>query len=124
MGMMKSGMEETEAAATSMSPYEVVQHLTSCNAVVVFSSSECCMSTVAKRLLFSLGVGPAVVELDHHAAGPAIHALLYQLAGGTHQPLPAVFVGGKFLGGVQTLMATHINGTLIPLLKQAGALWL
>jgi hypothetical protein len=25
---------------------------------------------------------------------------------------------------VETLLATHINGTLIPLLKEAGALWL
>ncbi|KAK7319113.1 hypothetical protein RJT34_03826 [Clitoria ternatea] len=104
-----------------MSPYEMVQQVTSSNAVVVFSSTHCCMSTVAKRLLVGLGVGPTVVELDHHAAGPAIHAVLYQLSG---EQLPAVFVGGKFLGGVQTLMASHINGTLIPLLKQAGALWL
>nr|KYP41088.1 Glutaredoxin-C8 [Cajanus cajan] len=115
-------MEEMEAS--SMNPYEVLHHFTSRNAVVVFSSTECCMSTVAKRLLFSLGVGPTVVELDRHAAGTAIHALLFQLAGTQQQPLPAVFVGGKFLGGVQTLVATHINGTLIPLLKQAGALWL
>ncbi|KAK7359452.1 hypothetical protein VNO77_01412 [Canavalia gladiata] len=113
------------ASSITMTPYQILHHLTSCNAVVVFSWSHCCMSTVAKTLLFSLGVGPTVVELDDHAAGPAIHALLFQLAAGTHQqPLPAVFVGGKFLGGVQTLMASHINGTLIPLLKQAGALWL
>ncbi|KAL5187974.1 Monothiol glutaredoxin-S10 [Glycine soja] len=115
----------SEAATSMINPYEVLHRLTSCNAVVVFSSSECCMSTVAKRLLFSLGVGPTVVELDRHATGPAIHALLFQLAAGTHhQPLPAVFVGGKFLGGVQTLMAAHINGTLVPLLKQAGALFI
>ncbi|XP_061358152.1 glutaredoxin-C9-like [Gastrolobium bilobum] len=104
-------------------PYEMVHHLASCNAVVVFSMSDCCMSTVAKRLLFSLGVGPTVVELDEQDNGPGIQAVLYQLAG-AHQPVPAVFIGGKFLGGVQTLMASHINGTLVPLLKEAGALWL
>ncbi|KAE9610529.1 hypothetical protein Lal_00029762 [Lupinus albus] len=107
------------------SPYEVVHHLSSSNAVVVFSTTNCCMSTVAKRLLFNLGVGPTVVELDEHAAGPDIKAFLYQLAGTTRQPpIPAVFIGGKFLGGVEALMANHINGTLIPLLKEAGALWL
>ncbi|KAJ1392425.1 Thioredoxin-like superfamily [Sesbania bispinosa] len=111
--------------SSGMSPHEIVRHLASCNAVVVFSSTDCCMSTVAKRLLFSLGVGPTVIELDQHVAGPDILAVLYQLSGGgTHQPLPSVFIGGKFLGGVQTLMATHIDGTLIPLLKEAGALWL
>ncbi|KAF2316724.1 hypothetical protein GH714_042065 [Hevea brasiliensis] len=39
-------------------PYEVVRHLASSNAVVLFSMSGCCMCTVAKRLLFGLGVGP------------------------------------------------------------------
>ncbi|TKY73000.1 Monothiol glutaredoxin-S10 [Spatholobus suberectus] len=106
-----------------MRPYEMVHHLVSCNAVVVFSTSDCCMSTVAKRLLFSLGVGPIVVELDEQADGPGIRSVLNQLSG-VHQPVPAVFIGGKFLGGVQTLMASHINGTLVPLLKDAGALWL
>ncbi|KAL2344689.1 hypothetical protein Fmac_005974 [Flemingia macrophylla] len=104
-------------------PYELVHHLVSCNAVVVFSMSSCCMSTVAKRLLFSLGVGPTVVELDEQSDGLGIRSVLYQLVGAL-QPVPAVFVGGKFLGGVQTLMASHINGTLVPLLKEAGALWL
>ncbi|WVZ20642.1 hypothetical protein V8G54_007964 [Vigna mungo] len=106
-----------------MRPYEMVHHLVSCNAVVVFSVTDCCMSTVAKRLLFSLGVGPIVVELDEQANGAGIRSVLNQLAG-AQQPVPAVFIGGKFLGGVQTLMASHINGTLVPLLKEAGALWL
>ena len=106
-----------------MRPYETVDHLVSCNAVVVFSMSDCCMSTVVKHLLFSLGVSPTVVELNEQADGPDIRSVLYQLAR-SHQPIPAVFIGGKFLGGVQTLMASHINGTLVPLLKEAGALWL
>ncbi|KAM7257710.1 hypothetical protein ACFE04_013451 [Oxalis oulophora] len=114
-----------------MNPYEIVSHLVSSNAVVVFSMSSCCMCTVAKRLLFGLGVGPTIIELDHHASGHDIKALLFQLlatSGGSNaavqQPVPAVFVGGKFLGSIETLMACHINGTLVPLLKDAGALWL
>ncbi|XP_054800711.1 glutaredoxin-C9-like [Prosopis cineraria] len=103
---------------------DIVHHLASTNAVVVFSFTTCCMSTVVKRLLFSLGVGPTIVELDQHAAGPDIHALLYRLSDSHHPPVPAIFIGGNFLGGVQTLMASHINGTLVRLLKDAGALWL
>ncbi|XP_071724079.1 glutaredoxin-C1-like [Rutidosis leptorrhynchoides] len=117
----------------NMNPYEVVSQLVSGNAVVIFSVSSCCMCTVAKRLLFGLGVGPTIVELDHHPAGSEIKDILFQLilpaavATTTNhlvQPVPAVFVGGKFLGGIETLMACHINGTLVPLLKEAGALWL
>ncbi|QCE13687.1 glutaredoxin 3 [Vigna unguiculata] len=110
-------------ALNVMRPYEMVHHLVSCNAVVVFSVTDCCMSTVAKRLLFSLGVGPTVVELDEQTNGAGIRSVLHQLSG-THQPVPAVFIGGKLVGGVETLMASHINGTLVPLLKEAGALWL
>ncbi|XWS19873.1 hypothetical protein CRYUN_Cryun31cG0053500 [Craigia yunnanensis] len=83
-----------------------------------------CMCTVAKHLLFGLGVGPNIIELDHHVAGPGIQADLFQLAADGRQSLPAVFVGGKFLGGIETLMKCHINGTLVPLLKEVGALWL
>ncbi|XP_072067064.1 glutaredoxin-C9-like [Arachis hypogaea] len=116
-------MQVEASASASVKAFEMVQQLASSNAVVVFSCSDCCMSTVVKRLLFSLGVGPTIVELDEHASGQAMEAALYQLSG-TLQPVLAVFVGGKFLGGVQTLMASHINGSLIPLLKEAGALWL
>ncbi|KAH1048353.1 hypothetical protein J1N35_039137 [Gossypium stocksii] len=107
-------------------PYEIVKQLASSNAVVLFSTSgNDCMCTAAKRLLLGLGVAPITIELDHHVAGPDIQAVLSRLAAdGSREPIPAVFVGGKFLGGIETLIASHINGTLIPLLKDAGALWL
>ncbi|GMY37966.1 glutaredoxin-C9-like [Fagus crenata] len=115
---------ETEMKKLNNSPYETVRHLAACNAVVVFSMSGCCMCTVAKRLLFGLGVGPTVIELDEHSAGHDIQAVLYDLCSDGQQPMPAIFIGGKFLGGIETLMAFHINGSLVPLLKDAGALWL
>ncbi|KAJ8761954.1 hypothetical protein K2173_006556 [Erythroxylum novogranatense] len=127
VGMSSAVAINTQPPTSTMNlnnPYEIVRQLVSGNAVVVFSVSGCCMCTVAKRLLFSLGVGPTVVELDHHSTGPDIQALLFQLVSDGQQPVPAVFVGGKFLGGIETLMACHINGTLVPLLKDAGALWL
>ncbi|KAJ0960120.1 hypothetical protein J5N97_000093 [Dioscorea zingiberensis] len=107
-------------------PYEMVRQLGSCNAVVVFSASGCPMCTVAERLLFSLSWP------HHRGAGPprggAGHKeeVLRELADGQgqQQPVPAVFIGGKFLGGVEALMACHINGNLVPLLKHSGALWL
>ncbi|KAG1348210.1 glutaredoxin-C9-like [Cocos nucifera] len=111
------------------------------NAVVVFSVSGCCMCHVVKRLLLGLGVGPTVYELDQERGGREIQAVLAQLlsspsssspspsttssaAAQLNAAVPAVFVGGKLLGGVEKVMSCHINGSLVPLLKQAGALWL
>uniref|UniRef100_A0A7N0VHP9 Glutaredoxin domain-containing protein n=1 Tax=Kalanchoe fedtschenkoi TaxID=63787 RepID=A0A7N0VHP9_KALFE len=119
MASVQGGAGDVLAAA-----YERVKRLAGTNAVVVFSMSGCCMCHVVKSLLFGLGVGPTIIELDQCESGTEIQSVLYRLAGGRHQAVPVVFVGGKFLGGIETVMACHINATLIPLLKEAGALWL
>ncbi|XP_047307500.1 glutaredoxin-C9-like [Impatiens glandulifera] len=104
---------------------ERLRHLAAGNAVVIFVISGCCMCHVVKQLLLGLGVGPTVVELDRHGeAGLEMHAVLRRLSGDGQQTVPAVFVGGKFLGGIEAVMTCHINGTLVPLLKEAGGLWL
>ncbi|KAM0869523.1 hypothetical protein ACQ4PT_040615 [Festuca glaucescens] len=102
------------------------------NPVVVVGRRGCCMVHVARRLLLGLGANPAVLEVSDDA-GPAalIVALLskdittkgvadvvvdaYDAA----VAFPAVFIGG----GLDRLMAMHIAGELVPVLKQAGALW-
>ncbi|KAJ4800077.1 Thioredoxin superfamily protein [Rhynchospora pubera] len=110
--------------------YERITLMASNNAVVVFSVSTCCMCHVVKRLLLGLGVGPTVYELDQERGGREIQAVLSQLLSaspvmsGPHGVVPVVFIGGKLLGGVDKVMSCHINGSLVPLLKQAGALWL
>uniref|UniRef100_A0A0E0D6B1 Glutaredoxin domain-containing protein n=1 Tax=Oryza meridionalis TaxID=40149 RepID=A0A0E0D6B1_9ORYZ len=90
--------------------------------VVVVGRSGCCLSHVVKRLLQGLGVNPAV----HEVAGEAELAGVVAGGGGGggDVALPAVFVGGRLLGGLDRLMAVHISGELVPILKEAGALWL
>ncbi|KAL6850261.1 hypothetical protein ACP4OV_020888 [Aristida adscensionis] len=106
-------------------------------AVVVLGRPGCCMVHVARRLLLGQGANPTVVELADEAAalvalrpprdkqqraGPA--ADVADGGGGTAAAFPAVFIGGRLVGGVERLMAMHIAGELVPTLKQAGALWL
>jgi glutaredoxin 3 len=38
--------------------------------------------------------------------------------------VPAVFVGGDLVGGTNRVMALHLSGELVPMLRNAGALWL
>ncbi|KQK03526.2 hypothetical protein BRADI_2g08400v3 [Brachypodium distachyon] len=100
--------------------------------VVVVGRRGCCMAHVARRLLLGQGANPAVLEVgDDVVADPA--ALLVPLrppgaakdaAAAAATFFPAVFIGGRLVGGLDRLMAMHIAGELVPVLKQAGALWL
>ena len=87
------------------------------------------MSHVVKRLLLGLGVNPAVYEVeekDEEGVARELESIVVGNDGkqGNKVPFPAVFIGGKLFGGLDRLMATHISGELVPMLKEAGALWL
>ncbi|XP_027339107.1 glutaredoxin-C9-like [Abrus precatorius] len=99
-----------------------VAKMVSESAVIIIGRRGCCMCHVVKSLLQGLGVNPPVYEVDdHHEAAVASHLSAHDAQ--TVQ-FPAVFVGGKLFGGLERVMATHISGELVPILKDAGALWL
>lgn len=104
-------------------PLARVVRLASGSAVVVFSVSTCCMCHAVKRLFCGMGVNPTVYELDLDPDGNEIETALIRLLGGG-SAVPVVFVGGKLVGAMDRVMASHISGNLVPLLKEAGALWL
>jgi glutaredoxin 3 len=104
-----------------------VERLASESAVVVFSLSSCCMCHAVKRLFCGMGVHPTVHELDLDPRGRELERALACLLGygpGAAAVVPVVFIGGKLVGAMDRVMAAHINGSLVPLLKEAGALWL
>ncbi|XP_072968341.1 glutaredoxin-C1 [Typha angustifolia] len=100
-----------------------VMKLASQRAVVIFSTSSCCMCHTTKRLFCELGVNPTVVELDEDPRGWEMEKALAKLLGRS-PAVPAVFVGGKLLGSTDKIMSLHLCGNLVPLLRNAGALWL
>ncbi|KAJ4729505.1 Glutaredoxin [Melia azedarach] len=104
-------------------PLERIERLASENAVVIFSMSTCCMCHAVKRLFCGMGVNPTVYELDEDPRGKDTEKALMRLMGSS-SAVPVVFIGGKLVGSMDRVMAAHINGTLVPLLKDAGALWL
>ncbi|KAG9455630.1 hypothetical protein H6P81_000138 [Aristolochia fimbriata] len=119
----------------------MIRRLISENPVIIFSRSACCMCHVMKRLLTTIGVHPTVIELDEVEMEKARPALL---GGGSAIPVavavpgpgpgagtaadppvaPAVFIGGAHVGGLESLMALHLSGNLIPKLREVGATWL
>lgn len=110
-----------------------IRSLVSDNPVLVLSRRGCCMCHVVRRLLLGLGVNPAVCEVDEDREEKAV---MEELTGAPARPdgrsasaappaqFPAVFIGGRYMGGLDRLMAAHISGELVPILKEAGALWL
>ncbi|XP_071691318.1 glutaredoxin-C9-like [Rutidosis leptorrhynchoides] len=99
------------------------------NAVIVLARRGCCMSHVVKRLLNGHGVNPMMFEfeeIDESEILKELELIMTENDGKDKRRVqfPAVFIGGRMFGGLDQVMASHITGELIPLLKQAGALWL
>ncbi|XWS72441.1 hypothetical protein CRYUN_Cryun02cG0039900 [Craigia yunnanensis] len=99
-----------------------IRRLISEHPVIIFSRSSCCMCHVMKNLLATIGVHPTVIELDDHEIAslpplPSHDSLSYR------NPLPAVFIGGTCVGGLESLVALHLSGQLVPKLVEVGALW-
>ncbi|CAL5395642.1 unnamed protein product [Camellia sinensis] len=90
-------------------------------AVVIFSNSSCCMSHAIKRLFYEQGASPMIHELDEDTRGGEMERALTRL--GCNPAVPAVFIGGKFVGSSSTVMTLHLNGSLKKMLLDAGAIW-
>lgn len=90
--------------------------------VVIFSKSSCCICHAIKTLFRGFGVSTVVHEIDEIPRGREMEQALLRL--GCSPTVPAVFIGGELVGGSNQVMSLHLNQSLIPMLKRAGALWL
>ncbi|KAF7838315.1 glutaredoxin [Senna tora] len=73
-----------------------------------------------KELLIQLGVAYKVIELNEESDGGDIQAALAEWTG--QRTVPNVFIGGKHIGGCDTVLAKYQAGQLTPLLNDAGAI--
>ncbi|KAL2484070.1 Glutaredoxin-C9 [Forsythia ovata] len=100
------------------------------NPVVVFARSGCCMCHVVKLLLHGHGVNPTIFDINEENEAAVLEEfskIIDKLEEKSDRPppsFPAVFVGGNLFGGLEEVMAAHITGELVPLLRKVGALWL
>ena len=63
------------------------------NAVMVFGERGCCMCHVVKLLLLGLGVVGELLKISDEE----------------EIEFPVVYVGGKFFGGLERVVATHVG---------------
>jgi glutaredoxin 3 len=76
------------------------------------------MAHVMKSLLAAVGAHATVIELEG-----AAEELAAAEAGGQNAAVPALFVGGVPVGGLEGLMGLHLSGRLVPRLREVGALY-
>lgn len=119
-----------------------VESLVKENPVIVIGKRGCFMCHVVRKLLLGLGVNPPIFEIDVDddlSEGILVNSLIPndnkigEISNNNKNKscsyegklqFPLVFVGGELFGGLDKVMATHLSGELVPILKQAGALWL
>ncbi|XAR58472.1 Thioredoxin-disulfide reductase [Bertholletia excelsa] len=100
---------------------EKIGHLASKKAAVIFTKSSCCMCHSIKALFYDLGASPAVHELDQEASGRDMERELQRL--GCTPTVPAVFIGGKYVGTAKDIISLHVDGVLKQMLIEAKAIW-
>ena len=91
--------------------------------VVMFSFTTCRFCVKAKAALDAKGAAYRVFELDAERYGGELRSLLAARTGRTSTP--SVWIGGKFVGGLDDgpgLLPLDEEGALDPMLRAAGAM--
>ncbi|PPS19959.1 hypothetical protein GOBAR_AA00622 [Gossypium barbadense] len=109
-------IDEEETAETR------IRRLISEHPLIIFSRSSCCMCHVMKKLLVTIGVHPTVIELDDHEFASLPRSPSYDTLISSQNLSPAVFIGGTCVGGLESLVALHLSGHLVPKLVEVGVL--
>ncbi|WJX85037.1 Glutaredoxin-C11 [Trifolium repens] len=91
-----------------------VKDLASKKAAVIFTKSSCYMCHSQ--------ASPAVYELDNDSYGREMEWALRSTFG-CNPSVPAVFIGGKFVGSSKDIISLHVDGSLKQLLMDAKAIW-
>lgn len=99
-----------------------VRDLAAKTAAVIFTKSSCCMCHSIKALFYDLGASPAVHELDQNSKGREMERALKAL--GCSPTVPAIFIGGEFIGSAKEVFDLHVDGSLKRKLINAKAIWL
>ncbi|XP_021763016.1 monothiol glutaredoxin-S1-like [Chenopodium quinoa] len=111
----------TAKILANLQAMDVVNRLVEQKPLVIFTKSSCCISHSVMQLISSYGANAEVYELDNMSNGKEVDKALQRL--GLRPSVPAVFIGQKLVGGAKEIISLQVQGRLVPMLKEAGALW-
>ncbi|XP_059648698.1 monothiol glutaredoxin-S2-like [Cornus florida] len=100
---------------------EMVMNMASQRPLVIFSRSSCSMCDTITILFRNFGADPAIHQLDQMPRGREIEQALLTLG---YNAVPVVFIGGTLVGGANEVTSLHLERSLVPKLREAGAIWL
>ncbi|XP_047259904.1 putative glutaredoxin-C12, partial [Capsicum annuum] len=101
------------------------------NAVIIVARFQCYMCFMLQTLMESLGAANYTVIQGEEVEEAHMLEELSKLEegssssnsnGGGPRSLPAVHIGGKFVGGVDEVLTAHAKCELVPMLRAAGAI--
>ncbi|KMT12714.1 hypothetical protein BVRB_4g088110 [Beta vulgaris subsp. vulgaris] len=100
---------------------DVVKGLVQERPVVIFSKTNCPVSHSMRQLISGFGANPTVYELDQMPNGREIERVLQMM--GRRPSVPSIFIGGNFVGGPNDVISLQVQGRLVQMLMDAGAIW-
>ncbi|XP_074309045.1 monothiol glutaredoxin-S1-like [Silene latifolia] len=101
---------------------ETLRPLVDQKPVVIFSRTNTDPITHSMKQLFSsYGANPLVYEMDEIESGAEVGNALEIL--GHILNLPAIFIGGQFVGGPNEVIGLQVRGQLVQNLINARAIW-
>ncbi|XP_047318522.1 glutaredoxin-C11-like [Impatiens glandulifera] len=98
-----------------------IRELASNKAAVIFTKSSCCMCYSIKQLFYEMGASPEIYEIDQEIGGKEIERALRMIGCNS---VPAVFIGGIFIGSTKDVISHHVDDSLKKMLIDARAIWL
>ncbi|KMS98632.1 hypothetical protein BVRB_3g070300 [Beta vulgaris subsp. vulgaris] len=101
---------------------DVVKGLVQERPVVIFSKANCPVSHSMRQLISGFGANPTVYELDQMPNGREIERVLQMM--GRKPTVPSMFIGGNLVGGPNDLISLQVQGKLVQMLMDAGAIWI
>ncbi|XP_059651730.1 monothiol glutaredoxin-S2-like [Cornus florida] len=100
---------------------EGVTTMVSQRPLVIFTKRSCCMSdSIITFFRNNFGANPAIHDLDQIQRGREMEKALSRLG---YDNVPVVFIGGELVGGVNEVTSRHVEGSLVPMLRRAGAIF-
>ncbi|KNA07593.1 hypothetical protein SOVF_170450 [Spinacia oleracea] len=100
---------------------DVVKGLVQERPVVIFSKTGCPVSHSMRQLITGFGANPTVYEIDQMPNGREIDRVLQMM--GRRPSVPSIFIGGNFVGGPNDVITLQVQGRLVQMLMDAGAIW-